>query len=582
MPMDPLEYLKLAARYPAQRPEQFGAKLKINFITNFTDDILKNMLVGAALCENIYPTIQSAPYKQYALELKNTRGELYVSAPDVTFIFFDVNPYKKSEFLLSRAHFEETVEDIRRYAEMAPGVIILNTFILSYRGAYANHFERNPFYRLVREYNEMLERLAKEIPSLHICDTNRIVHAMGEENVRDMRWLHASDIPFTHKFMARLAEEWVAYAGILIGKSKKCIVLDLDNTLWGGVVGETGPLGVALGPDYPGVAFVNFQHALLDFHDRGVLLAIASKNNSDDVAEVFKKNPHMVLKEKHFSAIRTDWKTKPDMIREIAEELNIGVDSMVFLDDDPLNREMVRTELPGVAVPEFSLPPEEYTPLLYSLNLFHQLSLTEEDLAKGQMYAEERQRKKIFSKAKDTSEYIAELGLRIVVAINDENIVPRLSQLTLKTNQFNLTTRRYSESDIKKFIDNGAMIVSGNVSDKFGDYGTVIMAIVIPDNHDPRKAALDTMLMSCRVMGRGVECAFMDHLIRALYKRGITSVTAEFIPTKKNVPAKNFLAEHGFSTVGKREEALRYSLDVVSYIKIGCSLMQAAIKITAS
>ena len=391
-----------------------------------------------------------------------------------------------------------------------------------------------------------------------------------------MRWLHASDIPFSNVFMAALAEEWVAYARVLLGKSKKCIVLDLDNTLWGGVVGEVGPRGIALGPDYPGSAFVNFQQALLEFYDRGILLAIASRNNPADVAEVFEKNPYMVLKEKHFSAIRTDWKTKPEMIREIAEELNIGTDSMVFLDDDPVNREMVRGELPGVAVPDFSLPPEEYAPLLHSLNLFHQFSLTGEDLAKGRMYAEERQRKKVLLQAKSPDAYIAELDIRITVAVNDRDLIPRLSQLTLKTNQFNLTTRRYSEADILKFMESGALVISGNVTDKFGDYGTVILAIVVPDRGDPRKTTLDTMLMSCRVMGRGVECSFMDYLLRELGRRSIISLEAEFISTVKNVPAKkDFLAEHGFG------EGLRCSLDVVSYLNIGCPRLHVAVRVVA-
>ncbi len=310
---------------------------------------------------------------------------------------------------------------------------------------------------------------------------------------------------------------------------------------------KLGPTGIALGPDYPGNAFVAFQRALLDFYERGIILAINSKNNLEDVLEVFKKNSAMVLKEEHFSAIRANWNDKVDNLIDIAKELNIGLESMVFFDDDILNRNIVRGRLPEVTVPEFSLPPEDYVKTLYALDVFNQFSLTEEDTKKGKMYAEERQRKQVMKGAKGLDDYIKELNIVMRVEVNDSVLVPRLAQLTQKTNQFNLTTKRYAEHDIKKIMEDGGFVFSANVSDKFGDYGTVVEAIVTKDAGSAHGATLDTLLMSCRTMGRGVECAFIDHVIRELGRRGFRDLYGEFIPTAKNKPAETFLGDHGFA-----------------------------------
>jgi FkbH-like protein len=570
--MEFLDYIKKAATHGTVSPDDFSTRMKVTILTDFTDDIVKNLFVGAMLANGIYPTIHQVPYRQYHFELKNPSSKLYTADPDLTLMFFGTNPFKDSELRGSEDHFENLVADIERYAKAARGTVVVDSFIVSYRGAHGAMADQGHFFKLIKAYNKRLEELASQLPNLIILDTNRLVHKLGESNVFDLRGLYAFDIPFTHEFMTALAEEWTAYARALLGKTKKCIVLDLDNTLWGGVVGELGPLGVALGPDYPGNAFVNFQKALLDFYNRGIILAIASKNNPEDVEEIFKKNPYMVLKENNFSAIRVNWGDKAENIADIARELNIGVDSMVFLDDDPLMRAMVRGRLPGISVPEFSIPPEHYAQTLYDLDLFHQFALTEEDSQRGKMYAEEQQRKKVLSSAKSADDYIAELGIVMRVSMNDESLIPRISQLTQKTNQFNLTTRRHTEADIQRFIADGGLVFSGHVSDKFGDYGTVIVAIVTPG----KIATLETFLMSCRVMGRGVECAFMDHIARVLHERGIATLHASFIPTAKNKPTEGFLPDHGFV----RSDSEGFVLDIKRYMDKPCSKVNKAVTIT--
>jgi len=593
--MEFLDYIKSAAQYPAAKHGDFSSVEKIALVTNFTDDILQKLLIGICLQNDIYPDIYKTPYKQYNFELKNKQGELYASKPDITFVFFDTNPFKRSEFQTAQGHFEEVLADIEKYARTTEGMVVINTFILSHRGAYGNLVQHDPRLKLIRDYNAELEALAERIPNVIIFDTNRLTHLLGEKNIFDARGTHAFDIPFTHEFMAELAEEWFAIICARHGGAKKCIVLDLDNTLWGGVVGELGARGIALGPDYPGNAFVSFQHALLDFYHRGIILTIASKNNLEDVLEAFRDNSSMVLKEENFSAIKANWNEKADSIREIARELNIGTDSMVFLDDDPVSRERVKRALPEVSVPDFSLQPEEYTSTLYSLKLFHQLSLTDEDRGKGKMYADEQQRKKVLENTGSIDDYIKELNIVMHVSVNNPALIPRVAQLTTKTNQFNLTTRRYSEHDLYQLIDNrDALIFSANVSDRFGDYGTVIEAIIIPGadgipgSTKIKTVTLNTFLMSCRVMGRGVEYAFMDYVIRELHMRGFTKLDAEFIPTAKNKPAESFLGEHGFTeqnkgnnkTDDKDSATKQYALDIPAYLKAPCSKANKTITIT--
>lgn len=576
--MEFLDYIKLANTYARKDPSAFPRTANIAMITNFTDEVLQKILTGIMLHENIYPNIHRVAYKQYHLHLKNKNSLLYQQKTDITFIFFDINPYVKSAFRLDAKHFDETLEDIRHYCVSQKGVVVMSALPLPYRSAFGNLFRDDPLFRFVAEANERIAALQSEISNFYIFDINRMLHLFGESRARDLRGLYAFDVPFTNDFLTLVAEEWFGYIRTMFGGAKKCLVVDLDNTLWGGIAGEAGPLGIQVGPEYPGLAFQNFQAALLDLYHRGIILAINSRNNLEDVREVFEKNPHMLLQEKHFAAVKANWNNKAENLVAIADELNIGLDAIVFLDDDPVNRELVRTKLPEVLVPEFSLAPEEYAKTLFSLNVFDQFALTEEDLQKGKMYAEERQRKLVRESAKNIDDYIAELGIVISAQNNNAKLMPRLAQLSMKTNQFNLTTKRYTEKDIQKFMDSGGLVFSGTVADKFGDYGTTILAIAVPQKDGVW--LLDTFLMSCRIMGRGIEQVFMNHIIGEIAERGAEHMQALFIPTQKNVPAKDFLPEAGFVLESAVEHGTQnFYLDVREYIRARLPRVASAIRI---
>lgn len=555
---DFLEYLKIANE-PVQKNS--APPLKIAVVTNFTDQVCNKILLGRCRDAGIFPEIYAVPFGQYNAALKIRESELAAWAADITFIFFDVQGAEISPFQMDADYGCQLITDIERYATENSGTIFINTIILPALTAHGNLRAENILYRAVAEFNTAVEKLAAEHKNIYVIDTNRLVQTVGEAAARDLRSLYAFHQPWSRQMIMEITGEWAAHVGALLGKSKKCIVLDLDNTLWGGVVGEVGATGIALGTEYPGNAFQNFQRVLLEYFDRGIILAINSRNNWSDVAEVFAQNPQMVLQEKHFAARAVNWNSKAENLVALAQELNIGLDSMVFFDDDAINRNLVRAQLPEVYVPEIGAKPEEYAATLLKLKVFHQLTLTAEDAARGRMYAQEAQHKQALAAAPSLEEYLAGLNIQLDFKVNDANSISRLAQLTQKTNQFNLTTRRYTEAEIENFICTG-LVFSGNITDRFGDYGLTAEAIVIPENSAIAK--LDAFLMSCRVLGRKIEFQFLAAVLQELKARGFQLLRAQFIPTAKNMPAAEFLEQAGFELISKTETGeKKYEIKII-------------------
>ncbi len=320
---------------------------------------------------------------------------------------------------------------------------------------------------------------------------------------------------------------------------KKCIVLDLDNTLWGGIIGEDGISGIQLSLAAPGGSFMAFQQALLDLQQRGVLLAINSKNNYEDAMEVIRTHPNMILKEPHFAAVRINWNEKTDNIRELAQELNIGLDSMVFLDDTVTNREAMRAFVPEVETPELPEDPAEYTKFLLSLDYFETKVITDEDKMRGNLYVTERLRKEAEKSFTDSAAFLRSLGLELTVYRDRTTSIERLSQLTEKTNQFNTNKHPLSVEELEAFIkDPQSSVFYGNVTDRFGDHGITAFALVHMDTLEWR---IESFILSCRIIGRGIEEAFLYAIGTAALRSGAQTLRIDFAPTEKNEPAKKFV-----------------------------------------
>ncbi|HEY4487828.1 MAG TPA: HAD-IIIC family phosphatase [Candidatus Paceibacterota bacterium] len=320
---------------------------------------------------------------------------------------------------------------------------------------------------------------------------------------------------------------------------RKCIVLDLDNTLWGGVIGEDGMEGIALSTKEPGASYIAFQQALLDLYDRGIILAINSQNNEADALEVIKTHPNMILKEKHFAASRINWKDKVENMKEIAEELNIGLDSLVFLDDNPINRAAMREYLPQVETPELPQDPTEYTKFLNSLPYFEQRVLTDEDKMRGNLYVTERLRAAAEKEFESREAFLKSLGLELHMYTNDAASFARLAQLTEKTNQFNTKKSPLSVEELEAYRQDGEhIIMHARVSDRFGDHGITAFALVrMMGLH----WSLESLLLSCRVLGRSVEEAFLYAIGERARTADVQTLSVAFTPSEKNKPAKDFV-----------------------------------------
>jgi FkbH-like protein len=401
---------------------------------------------------------------------------------------------------------------------------------------------------LARAVNAALRR--NRPPGSYFLDLELVSGMMGREAFYDPRRYFWTKQPFSERGAVRLAGHICAGIRALTAGPKKVLVLDLDNTLWGGVVGETGPLGVALGESPDGEAFRAFQKHVKALSKRGIVLALASKNNPADGREPFEKNPDMVLGLDDIAAAEINWEPKGTTIRRIAETLSLGLDSFVFFDDNPAEREQVRQALPEVAVIDVPAEPAEYVRVLQAGLWFETTSLTEADRARAEQYAVERQRRELQQSAGSMEDYLRSLEMTADVREIDDADLMRVVQLLGKTNQFNLTTRRHTREDVLRLLDRpGAIGTTLRVEDRFGDHGLVGVMVAVPSEDDPEVLRVDTWLMSCRVICRTVEEFLCGDLIDRARHLGYREILGEYIPTKKNALVSELYDRMGFRRV---------------------------------
>ncbi|WP_051445302.1 HAD-IIIC family phosphatase [Desulfocurvus vexinensis] len=425
----------------------------------------------------------------------------------------------------------------------------------------------------VRGLNAGLRALLAEFPNAFFVDLDLCLARVGAERFFDRRWWYRARAPYALAGLAAVAREVAALVRALRGRARKCLVLDCDGVLWGGVVGEDGPGGIHLGPGHPGAAYVDFQRAVQSLAARGVVLALCSKNNEADVWEVFRSHPGMVLGEQDIAAWRIDWNDKAGNIEALARELNLGLDAMVFVDDSAFEAGLVRARLPEVAV--LHLPAEGATgnaDTLAGCGLFDTLSRSAEDRARGVMYRGEARRRRLRAEVPDLDAYLRSLDMRLDVRVAagpgdagpaDAGALARVAQLTQKTNQFNLTARRRSADDVRALAASpGHLVAWVALEDRFGAMGIVGAAIAVLDGRGG--AQLDTFLLSCRALGRGVETAFLAGVLAALRARGAAQATGLFVPTARNAQVRDFYPAHGFAPEGAagQDGALRFVLDL--------------------
>jgi len=371
-----------------------------------------------------------------------------------------------------------------------------------------------------------------------------MVYQVGSRNWYNAKLWNTGRVPFGPEAQIEIGKLLALYLKTLYFPPCKCLVVDCDNTLWGGILGEEGLGGIDLGEDYPGNVYKDFQRKLLALKNKGTLLAVASKNNEADVLEVFDCHSDSILKPGDFATMQINWSDKATSLTLIAEELNIGIDSLVFFDDSPVERDWVRTKLPEVTVIEVPKSPLGYVSALTESGAFSQLSISDEDRVRPKMYQEQINRIKSQTQSVSIEAFLAGLEMTATIGTVDQATIPRVVQLLSKTNQFNLTTRRHTETELQTMIDSGAIALWMRVADRFGDNGLVAVAIALSTNPDSWQ--IDTFLMSCRIMGRGVETAMLSVLARKIKDHGGQRILGQYIPTSKNDMVSDFYSSHCF------------------------------------
>ena len=550
-----------------------GKKIKIALLSSFTVKGIKEVLFVKCCQIGILPEIYVANYNQYSQEILNPSSEFYKFEPDLVILFIDTRAMLGEQYLLPYAISEkQRIDGVKEKSEEIKSLIDkikekLNSKILLHNFEVPLHSplgimdnkEKFGFKESIINLNLDLSENFKGDAQVFVFDYDGFCSGIGKKNIMDYKMYYLGDIKIGLQHMPELCDEYLAYIKPLKSLTRKCIVLDLDNTLWRGIVGEEGLGGIKLGPTPEGRPFLEFQKYLLSLFNRGVILAINSKNNPDDVLEVFRKHPDMVLKEKHFASIQINWNDKISNMKAIVEEINIGMDSLVFVDDDKLNREMIREEFPEVLVVELPDDPALYLKTMMEINDFNTLQITEEDRKKGRMYAEQRKRTEHQKTATDITGYLKNLKMVVTIEKASSFNIPRISQLTQKTNQFNMTTRRYLEEEIKKFSESSNFLIASiRVEDKFGDNGITGAAIVEKKGD---KWRIDTFLLSCRVIGRKIEETLLAYILKEAKKENVKVLDGEFIPTKKNAPAKDFYKNNNFKLTNETEELQSWEFD---------------------
>ena len=570
-----------AASFVVQRFEQLRSSLKLQpyrvaILRSFTVEPMVPLLRAAAFCAGIDLTVHVSDFNAHVQAIMEPGSTLFGFAPDTVILAVqtrDIAPDLWNDFSgltgeqvrasASRiiSEFRNWISVFRRNSQAHLIVHNLETLETPSSGLLDAQSVKGQS-AAISEINHNLRMAAAEHAGVYILDYDALVARHGRAAWHDERkWLTVR-LPISAPHLTHMVQEWMRFLHLLTGKIAKALIIDLDNTLWGGVIGEDGLAGIKLGTEYPGAAFQDVQRALLDLHRRGILLAICSKNNQDDALEAIHKHPGMLLKPEHFAAMRINWGDKSQNLREIAQELNIGVDALAFLDDNPIERQQVRAALPEVFVVDLSSDPMTFAKTIRDCPMFERLTLSAEDQQRGAMYQAQREREQVEQAITSREDFYRSLQQEAEICSLTQANLARIAQLTNKTNQFNLTTRRYSEQQISELAAKpGWDCYSIRVRDRFGDNGLVGVAIT---HQKGDVAEIDTFLLSCRVIGRTVETAFLSFLASQARRNGARRLQGWFLPTKKNAPARNFYSEHGFTAAHQNGDGTLWSVDLAA------------------
>ncbi len=530
-------------------------QLKVALLGDSATQFLAQAIRGFGYEHDLDLVIWEADFNQINLQLLDPTSDYYKYQPDFTIIFqsshkllsqfYTCNKTDQKVFAKEKtAQIESYITHIHQ--KLKTKIIFYNFAEIdnTIYGNFAN-LNQDSFLFQLRLLNIKLMQLGAEKQSIHICDLSSIQNRIGRNTMFEPSIYISTEMVLSIPALPELASRTTDIIAATQGKIKKCLVLDLDNTLWGGTIGDDGLANIEIGSLGIGKAFTEFQRWIKALKNRGIILAVCSKNDEKTAKEPFEKHPEMVLKLDDISVFVANWGNKVKNIQYIQRILNIGFDSMVFLDDNPFERNMVKEHLPEICVPEIPEDPANYLEYLYSLNLFETVSASKEDSERTKRYQTEAKRATLKQSFVNENDFLQSLNMRSTVDGFTTFNIPRVAQLTQRSNQFNLRTVRYSESEIEEIaLDINYVPITFTLKDRFGDNG--LICVVILKKQSSTKLFIDTWLMSCRVLKRGMEHFVLNTLVEQAKKLGYPSLVGEYIPTAKNTMVQNHYRNLGF------------------------------------
>lgn len=543
-------------------------KIKVALLGDTATQFLNVALKGTAAKEGLNIDVFEADFGQISRQILDPSSEYYEFNPDYTIVFEAshklLNQYYK--YYDNQINFAQnkinTVEELYEtiQSRTKSKVIYCNFAGVDNQvfGNFANKVEHS-FVFQQNKLNYLLSELAIKKNNLFIADLASIQNKWGRDFMFSSNIYINTEMVLSIDALPIVAHRLVGIISSIEGKFKKCVILDLDNTTWGGIIGDDGLEKIQIGSLGIGKAFSEFQYWIKALQKRGVIVAVCSKNDEDKAKEPFEKHPDMVLKMEDIAVFVANWENKADNIRRIQSILNIGFDSMVFLDDNPFERNLVRENLPDVCVPELPEDPAEYLEYLYSLNLFETASVSENDAERTKQYQLEAQRASALESFTNVEDFLKSMNMISDVRSFDNFSKPRVSQLTQRSNQFNLRTIRYTEQDVDNLmVSESHFTLSFTLEDKYGDNG--LICVIVLEKKDHETLFIDTWLMSCRVLKRGMEDFTLNTIVDTAKKNGFKYIIGEYIPTAKNQMVKDHYENLGFT-----KQDNHWILDVSSY-----------------
>lgn len=529
---------------------------RVGVLSSYTTAQLVPMLRLAGLRANVHVITFEGGYDQYQQQVIDAKSPIYEFAPDFVVLAVHEGALRLPSFSEMPAS-DVNAEVIRLLSlwrllrERTGARVVQHTLAVRPETPFGHLTARLPGSRhaMVHAVNGRLGESAGD--DVLLVDCERLAAAFGKRRWFDDRYWHLAKQAVALDALPFLALHTLSVVAGDLGLAKKCLALDLDNTLWGGIVAEDGVAGLTLGDGPEGEAYLAFQHAVLELKQRGVILAVCSKNNEADALAVFEEHPSTRLRRDDFAAFVANWEPKPDNLQRVARELGIGLDSIVYCDDNPAERELVRRSLPEVDV--LALPPDPalYARALFEYPFFESSSYSAEDARRTEQYRGRQQAAELASSAVDMDSFLRELQMHAVVAPFDELHLPRIVQLIAKTNQFNLTTRRHGLEQVQAFVvDPGCVHLYLKLRDRFADHGLVAVAIGLKRGE---ALVIDTFLMSCRVIARTVEATLASRLCEEAAQLGCTKLVGTYVPTEKNGFVQEAFGALGFSLIAEED-----------------------------